>query len=160
MENFVNHHPFYKKRKRIGLAINILIAVSVLIFYIYFDVSYLILFFVIIALVLMVSLGNGRMDNVFAMKTKKVFIKKEIHKQFLGKKVTFSFNNEFITSNDKQYMWNEYSIVDTDDLYVFMYLKDSYKVTLFPKFPKDLPLEERDKLNRIIQEKFNVNIRL
>ncbi|WYP27695.1 hypothetical protein NSQ54_06290 [Alkalihalobacillus sp. FSL W8-0930] len=100
------------------------------------------------------------MDNVFAMKTKKVFIKKEIHKQFLGKKVTFSFNNEFITSNDKQYMWNEYSIVDTDDLYVFMYLKDSYKVTLFPKFPKDLPLEERDKLNRIIQEKFNVNIRL
>ncbi|MEN0645382.1 hypothetical protein MKY91_19640 [Alkalicoccobacillus gibsonii] len=100
-----------------------------------------------------------RIDAVFAKQSKKNHLKKELHKPMIGK-YTFSYNEEFIVVNDKQHNWTEFSMVDTDDLYVFMYQNNIEKVLVFPKFPKSLPLEERDKLNQIIQEKFKVNIRL
>lgn len=48
--------------------------------------------------------------------------------------------------------------MDTDNLYVFMYFNDYEKVAMFPKYPKDLPLEGRNKLDQLIQAKFNVSI--
>lgn len=159
MENLVKHHPYYKKRKRIGLVINILIVVIALIVLIYKDLSYLYLLFGIVVLGSVAALSYMRFDEIFANKTKKIYFKKGVHKPFIGKS-TFSYNEEFIVINDEQHKWTEFSIVDKDDLYVFMYMDDCEKALLFPKFPKDLPLEERNELNEIIQAKFNVNIRL
>ena len=121
--------------------------------------EYLYLFFANLAVVSIAVLGYQRYDDVFAKKEKKVSYKKNVHKNFVGKR-TFTYNEEFIEINEKQYKWTEFSIVDTDDLYVYMYINECKKTVMFPKFPKDFPLEERDKLNQLIQEKFNVNIRL
>lgn len=75
-------------------------------------------------------------------------------------KYTCDFNNEYFKINNETVKWTEFSKVDTDEVYVFMYLNNLENVVMFPKFPKDLPIEERDKLNEIIQSRFNVNIRL
>lgn len=163
MENLVRHHPHYKKRKLIGLVFSILLAGGYTVFTILLSLLvpsvYLYLLFTNIVVVTVVGLGYI-LINEFLVKTKKrTSYKKHIYKDFVGK-CTFTYNEELIKINDKQYNWSEFAIVDTDELYVYMYTNGFEKTVMFPKFPKDFPLEERNKLNHVIQEKFDVNIRL
>lgn len=163
VENLVRNHPHYKKRKLIGLVFSILLAGGYTVFTILLSLLvpgvYLYLLFTNIVVITVVGLGYI-LINEFLVKTKKrTSYKKYIYKDFVGKR-TFTYNEEFININEKQYKWTEFTIVDTDDLYVYMYTNDCEKTVMFPKFPKDFSLEERDKLNHVIQEKFDVNIRL
>lgn len=163
MENLVKHHPIYKKRKLIGLIFSILLVGGYAVFTILLSLLvpsvYLYLLFTNIVVVTVVGFSYI-LINEFLVKTKKrTSYKKHIYKDFVGKR-TFTYNEELIKINEKQYKWTEFTIVDTDDLYVYMYTNDCEKSVMFPKFPKNFSLEERDKLNHVIQEKFDVNIRL
>ncbi|MEN0642654.1 hypothetical protein MKY91_05710 [Alkalicoccobacillus gibsonii] len=163
MENLVKHHPIYKKRKLIGLIFSILLVggyanITILLGLLVPGV-FLYLFFSNIVVISVVGLGYIYLNEFLLKITKKVSYKSKRYKDFIGKR-TFTYNEEFIEVNEQQYKWTEFSVVDTDDLYVYLYLNDCEEAVMFPKFPKDFPLEERDKLNQIIQEKFNVNIRL
>lgn len=153
-----------RKRKKLA---RILIALYLIIFSIYTSIDSSLtlgmkvsIIFAVIALGVPLSyfIEEAGEKSLIKKAIKKAY-KKGNDKGFIGEFVC-SFNEDFFQVNDLKIPWSEFGKIDTDDLYVFMYLDGFKKVAMFPKFPDDLPLEERDKLNQIIQNKFNVNIRL